>query len=228
MSEHWQKVPGLITRLYEITDELERMFGRKFTPDGHLVGSLGEAIAVYMYELELSDPSFKTHDAKTKDGKRMVQVKFTAGKSFGIYAQPDYLIALRLANRNEIVEVFSGPGGVAWADPAAGPRVGTLGVTASGLHRRPDDPAPHIVTASERRGAKVTYGDRGPRPGLPIRCGFLRGDGDAAVGRLIPALSCRSCRPHAPFAELVRLSRTSIADEVREERKRRRMPTRDY
>jgi hypothetical protein len=41
------------------------------------------------------------------------------------------------------------------------------------------------------------------------------------VTSLIPALSCRSCRPHAPFAELVKLSRTSIADEMREEHKRR-------
>ena len=44
---------------------------------------------------------------------------------------------------------------------------------------------------------------------------------DAAVTSLIPALSCRSCRPNAPFAELVRLSRTSIADEIREEHRRR-------
>jgi beta-phosphoglucomutase-like phosphatase (HAD superfamily) len=44
---------------------------------------------------------------------------------------------------------------------------------------------------------------------------------DAAVTSLIPALSCRSCRPSAPFAELVRLSRTSIADEMREEHRRR-------
>ena len=44
---------------------------------------------------------------------------------------------------------------------------------------------------------------------------------DAAVSSLIPALSCRSCRPTAPFAELVRLSRTSIADEMREEYRRR-------
>jgi hypothetical protein len=44
---------------------------------------------------------------------------------------------------------------------------------------------------------------------------------DAAVTSLIPALSCRSCRPNAPFAELVRLSRTSIADEMREEYRRR-------
>jgi hypothetical protein len=44
---------------------------------------------------------------------------------------------------------------------------------------------------------------------------------DGAVSGLIPALSCRSCRPDAPFAELVRLSRTSIADEMREEHRRR-------
>ena len=46
---------------------------------------------------------------------------------------------------------------------------------------------------------------------------------DAAVTSLIPALSCRLCRPNAPFAELVRLSRTSIADEMREEHRRRVM-----
>src|SRR4029077_8201802 len=39
--------------------------------------------------------------------------------------------------------------------------------------------------------------------------------------RLIPALSCRSCLPDAPFAELVRLSRKSIADEMREQHRRR-------
>ena len=44
---------------------------------------------------------------------------------------------------------------------------------------------------------------------------------DAAVTSLIPALSCWSCRPNAPFAELARLSRTSIADEMREEHRRR-------
>ena len=44
---------------------------------------------------------------------------------------------------------------------------------------------------------------------------------DAPVSRLIPAHSCRSCRPNAPFAELVRLSQTSIADEMREDHRRR-------
>jgi hypothetical protein len=44
---------------------------------------------------------------------------------------------------------------------------------------------------------------------------------DAALTSLIPALSCRSCRPNAPFAELARLSKTGIADEMREEHRRR-------
>jgi hypothetical protein len=44
---------------------------------------------------------------------------------------------------------------------------------------------------------------------------------DAAVSSLIPALSCRSCRPNAPFAELVKLSGMNIADEMREEHRRR-------
>jgi hypothetical protein len=44
---------------------------------------------------------------------------------------------------------------------------------------------------------------------------------ERAPGQADPALSCRSCRPNAPFAELVRLSRTSIADEMREEHRRR-------
>jgi hypothetical protein len=44
---------------------------------------------------------------------------------------------------------------------------------------------------------------------------------DTMVTGLIPALSCRTCRPHAPFAELVKLSPRSIADEIREERRKR-------
>jgi hypothetical protein len=44
---------------------------------------------------------------------------------------------------------------------------------------------------------------------------------DTAVTSLIPALSCSSCRPNAPFAKLGRLSRKSIADEMREEHRRR-------
>jgi len=41
-----ERVPDLVGRLYEIVSELEALFpGRHFTPDGHLVGSLGEVMA---------------------------------------------------------------------------------------------------------------------------------------------------------------------------------------
>jgi hypothetical protein len=36
-----------------------------------------------------------------------------------------------------------------------------------------------------------------------------------------PTIGAAICRPNAPFAELVRLSWTSIADEMREEHRRR-------
>jgi hypothetical protein len=35
-----------VARIYQATAELEALYpGRKFTPDGHLVGSIGEVIA---------------------------------------------------------------------------------------------------------------------------------------------------------------------------------------
>ena len=38
------RFPEIIRELYRLIDELEQMFpGRHFTPDGHLVGSIGEA-----------------------------------------------------------------------------------------------------------------------------------------------------------------------------------------
>jgi hypothetical protein len=44
---------------------------------------------------------------------------------------------------------------------------------------------------------------------------------DTMVTGLIPALSCRNCRPRAPFAELIKLSSLSIADEMRDEYRKR-------
>ena len=39
-----KKLNSLMTRLYDVVRELEAMFpGRYFTPDGHMVGSIGEA-----------------------------------------------------------------------------------------------------------------------------------------------------------------------------------------
>ena len=78
------QVPQLVRDLYAIVERLERLFpGRKFTPDGHLVGSIGEALAESAYGLKLLPPSTETHDARTSDG-RLVQIKMTQTARVGL------------------------------------------------------------------------------------------------------------------------------------------------
>ena len=55
------------------------MILRHFTPDGHLVGSIGEVLVASYYGLELLPASSQTHDAKSDSGK-MVQIKATQVK----------------------------------------------------------------------------------------------------------------------------------------------------
>ena len=66
-----------IKALYEITNELEAKYpGRKFTPDGHLVGSIGEILVAEHYGLTLLPNSSETHDAVDQNGT-LVQIKTT-------------------------------------------------------------------------------------------------------------------------------------------------------
>ena len=112
-------IPTLVKRLYAIITELERLFPtRRFTPDGHLVGSIGEVVAAHRYGLTLLGASAHVHDAKTKGGK-LVQVKATQGKSVALRAEPQHLLVLHLSPTGEVTERFNGPGALAWA--ASGP-----------------------------------------------------------------------------------------------------------
>ena len=103
-----------IKELYKITNELENSYpGRKFTIDGHLVGSIGEVIVAEHYGLDLLPNSTKTHDARTKDGK-MVQIKATQVKGIAISSEPDYLIVIRLLSDGSWEEIYNGPGKAVW------------------------------------------------------------------------------------------------------------------
>ena len=98
-----------ITELLEIVNEFEEAFsGRKFTLDGHLLGSIGEVLAEYYYGIVLARNSNKTHDG-TKDGKQ-VQIKITQGKSVDINDIPEHLLVMFLHKRDGTVyEVYNGP-----------------------------------------------------------------------------------------------------------------------
>lgn len=109
-----EQVPCLVRELYGIVDELERLFpGRKFTPDGHLVGSIGEVLAAHYYGIDLLKGSSETHDGISPCGK-MVQIKATQGTSVALRSEPEHLLVLKIHRDGGFEEVYNGYGPVAW------------------------------------------------------------------------------------------------------------------
>lgn len=108
------RFPQLLRSIYDAVDALEAMFpGRHFTPDGHLVGSLGEALASYYYGIELSGASAQCHDGTC--GERSVQVKATQGNRIALSSEPEHLLVLRLQRDGGFVEEYNGPGVLVWS-----------------------------------------------------------------------------------------------------------------
>jgi hypothetical protein len=113
-----EQVPELIRQLYDVVDKLQRLFkDRRFTPDGHLVGSIGEVLAAHYYRLKLSPASTKGHDARAEDG-RLVQIKatqtVTQRAAIGLRSEPQHLLVLRILPEGGLEEVYNGPGKLAW------------------------------------------------------------------------------------------------------------------
>src|SRR5271156_6477480 len=106
-------LPEPVARIYKAAAELEALYpGRKFTPDGHLVGSIGEVIAAAALGLTLYPMSKPGHDAYDSNGD--VQIKMTAGNSVAMYATSIRLVVLRIVSPEEAEIVYDGPGGQAW------------------------------------------------------------------------------------------------------------------
>ena len=111
-----EQVPILIGDLLKTTRRLNEIFkGRPFTPDGHLVGSIGEVVAEYIYELKLQPCSTPQIDAQTMDG-RSVQIKLTGekGSSFGFRwsnhiktEHAEILICMKLTTEG-FIEIYNG------------------------------------------------------------------------------------------------------------------------
>lgn len=108
------RLPEPVASIYRAVAELSDAYpGRKFTPDGHLVGSIGEVIAAAEFRLELHKSSHPGHDAKDAQG-RDVQIKMTAGLSISMYADCDRLIVLRIASPEWAEVIYDGDGAPVW------------------------------------------------------------------------------------------------------------------
>ena len=89
--------------------DLNHLFpDRPFTPDGHLVGSIGEVVAADTYDLILEKCSNPGFDAKTRTG-RSVEIKLTGGDSVSVSSDcnpPDFLIVLKLITKTGFSEIY--------------------------------------------------------------------------------------------------------------------------
>lgn len=109
-----KEVEGIVKEMNRLVARLEGLCpGRKFTLDGHLVGSIGEAVARERYNLILAPSSTETHDAVTQDGWA-VQIKTTQTGSMALSSEPDHLLVLFLSPSGELSEVYNGPGAPVW------------------------------------------------------------------------------------------------------------------
>ena len=110
-----------LSKLYQTVHELEAMFpGRPFTPDGHLVGSIGECLVAAHYDLELMRPSNKGYDA-IDSLKRKIEIKATQSTGVGFRSEPDYCIVIKLSKNGRFEEIYNGPGTLVWKEFANKP-----------------------------------------------------------------------------------------------------------
>jgi hypothetical protein len=108
------RLPKAVAEIYRAVSELEKDYPeRKFTPDGHLVGSIGEVVAAQALGLTLYQSSHACHDAYDAAGD--VQIKMTGGKSIALYASCVRLVVLRIVSPEEAEIVYDGPGERAWS-----------------------------------------------------------------------------------------------------------------
>lgn len=122
-----------IQQLYAIVNDLEQQFpGRHFTPDGHLVGSIGEVLAASNYDLELLPASYETYDAITPEGKK-VQIKATQINRVSLYSEPDFLIVLKILPDGSALELYNGPGKQVWSSAGATQKNGQRSISVTML-----------------------------------------------------------------------------------------------
>ncbi|OGS32997.1 MAG: hypothetical protein A2218_10450 [Elusimicrobia bacterium RIFOXYA2_FULL_53_38] len=107
------QIRKLVADVFTLTSELTRLTKRPFTPDGHLVGSIGETYGKYYYDIELYPPSHKGHDGLWRG--REVQIKATQCNSVELKRATELLLVLKINTDGSFEEIYNGDGGRPWA-----------------------------------------------------------------------------------------------------------------
>ena len=130
-----RELTAIINELYALTARLEKMYpGRHFTPDGHLVGSIGEVFAAERYGISLFTAGCETHDGKAPDG-RLVQIKATQIDRVALSSKPNWLLVLKIHPDGTFTEEYNGPGKLAWDHCGKQQTNGQCPITLATLHK---------------------------------------------------------------------------------------------
>ena len=106
------QIADALGQLFDAVSKLQAAYpGKPFTPDGRLVGDIGEVVASLHYQITLNEGLTKHHDAVADDG-RMVQIKttFSDHLTFPVHHVPDYYLGIRLRVDGSFEEIYNGPG----------------------------------------------------------------------------------------------------------------------
>jgi len=112
-----QSDDDLVRLIFEACAELSRRSGRSVSPDGHLVGSLGEIHAAQALGLRLATASNAGFDAIDGQGRK-VEIKTTTRSSIALSASgtlAERLIVVQLdAGTGAAQIIYDGDAAVAW------------------------------------------------------------------------------------------------------------------
>lgn len=116
------KFKNAIKNIYEAVNELREAFpGRRFTPDGKMIGDIGEAIGKILYNLELDEKSRKDWDGWWIDGlgnRREIQIRATQCNTTYLKPPPDkgtlLIFKIDKEKNGDYSVVYNGDIGLAW------------------------------------------------------------------------------------------------------------------
>lgn len=105
-----------IASIYEVANELGREFEiSKCTPDGHLLGAIGQIAAKMAFGLNFGS-GMKEHNCTWSKKNQLinVQVRSTGRGSVALRKEPEYLIAFEISESGKIYLLYNGPGNFVW------------------------------------------------------------------------------------------------------------------
>jgi len=118
-----EEVRAAIKEIFHSCQRLTELTQRPFSPDGHLVGSLGELVAAEALNLTLMPPSTEGFDATDDQGRR-VEIKATTGTSVALSAsgtKAERLVVVVIDHEGEPEIAYDGPATPVW-DAAGKPQ----------------------------------------------------------------------------------------------------------